>query len=213
MKTVTALHTCEPTRSAWVKSLLKDQSFINPEHDARETKRRISEVCRVAGISGVAPLPRYTYSARGKATHTVNLDATGLCPSAQATVDTERSGASDMSKAARYASHYVGDTFAESMKRARAASQHSPLSGPWMVAQFPYWPTDKAGALMPSRVRSSGERTFDHDGERFTLSYLYNAWSAAEGAEVVEARKARELAQLIDAQREDMRAQRKGRMI
>lgn len=190
---------------------LKHQDFINPQHDARDAKRRIAIECRAAGISGVAPLPRYAYTVNGKASRTVNFAAAGLCPSLQATVDTERAGTADVSKCARYASHYKGADFGASMERARSASEHAALSQAWFKAQFPWLPTDAAGSLRPGRFAKDGTRYWDWGGTRFYSCDLYAAYAANEGAEQVEQRMAheRELQALVASQMADKAHERK----
>lgn len=209
---------------------MTDSRFLNPQFDARDARRRLAIECRAAGIRGVAPLARNAVTAHGKATRSVNLDATGMQPSANPHyANLLDAGMFDVSRSARYTGEgYKGAEFADSAFRARLAlgpvypngcdmgprlfSVAPIIPHTWIRDVFPWMPTDKNGKLLTGKVDpKSGERVFKVGFDTFTASYLYNAYATREGADKVAERKSREamLAELRDEQDAEMAYDRK----
>lgn len=176
---------------------MSNLDFINPAADRREHNRRLAGYIRVAGIRGVSPNPLACRTASGRGTVTVRTDLAGLPPSDQpSTVDARDGGSFDMSKAARYASHYKGATFAKSMDRAASVRHLNAFR-----AMLPYWPTDASGALRDGRVSPrTGRRYFDIGSDRLYLDAIYAAWASAEGADAVADQAAKSARQSRDAE-------------
>ena len=206
---------------------------INPQFNEREYKAKLRQWQRIAGIAGVSPhlavdSNRNVHgwdtsgglsvrTAQGKETHTVNLDATGLPPAAERSVDFVAGGSESMGDCARYRSHLKGTAYAKSMSRAgwvavsRKANGTEYVSFEWtesrkaseFVRMFPYWPCDGRGKPLKGKSTPTG-REFKIGFDTVLLSDLYRA-SVGESVADTIARETREeeLARLERQQREE----------
>ena len=172
-----------------IRRKLREIETINPGYDPRAFKAKLSQWSRLAGIKGIAKLSldtdgeREAYTARGKATDTVNLEATGLFPSENGTVDPRNAGSFSMSDCARYREHYRGEAFTKSMARARHARE---------LATFrefiPYWPVDGRGKPLAGKPvsESDGYREFKCGFDTVTLRDLRKAYIGPETADLLQ---------------------------
>jgi len=183
-----------------IRRKLREVETINPQYDPRAFKSKLSQWQRISGIKGIAKLSldteseREAYTARGKATDTVNTDATGLCPSENGTIDPRNAGSFSMADCARYRDHYRGAVFAKSMLRA----QHSRELEKFREA-LPYWPIDGRGKPLAGKSvpEVDGYREFKCGFDTVTLRGLYKAHVGPTSADLIaEANAAEELARL-----------------
>ncbi len=159
------------------------RASVTTSHDTLACQLRQWQ--RIAGILGVTPLDtryesdgmgvkvRWTPTAKGTGTRTVNLDRCGLTPSDQFSIAYEQVGTSDMSKTARYAGEYRGAEFAKSAQREADKRDRE-----WFRNAFPYWPTDDRGRILPGKpTRDGKDRYFDlANGVRVKLSECREAY-------------------------------------
>jgi hypothetical protein len=172
-----------------IRKKLREVETINPQYDPRAFKAKLSQWQRLAGIKGIAKLAldtdgeREAYTARGKATDSVNLDATGLCPSENGTIDPRNAGSFSMADCARYREHYRGEAFGKSMIRAQHARELE-----YFRETVPYWPIDGRGKPLTGKSvpEADGYREFKCGFDTVTLRDLRKAHVGPETADLLQ---------------------------